>query len=176
MSFAGNAVIAKARAICGHTLKAEDYAQLAAKESVADVCAYLKQTERYGKALAAVNPQTVHRGQLEAIIRRSIFDIFERFQSFDHTKSRDFFKYIIKQLEIEQLLSALQSITSGMTVNYIAALPIFLTKHSQIDLAALGLVKSYSEAIGLLHGTAYEKIVCPALAEAESSARWISAI
>lgn len=169
MSFAGNAVIAKARAICGHTLKAEDYAQLAAKESVADVCAYLKQTERYGKALAAVNPQTVHRGQLEAIIRRSIFDIFERFHSFDQTKSRDFFKFIIKQLEIEQLLSALQSITSGMTVNYIAALPIFLTKHSQIDLAALGLVKSYSEAIGLLHGTAYEKIICPALAEAESS-------
>lgn len=171
MSFAGNAVIAKARAICGHTLKAEDYAQLAAKESVADVCAYLKQTERYGKALASVNPQTVHRGQLEALIRRSIFDIFERFHSFDQTKSRDFFKFIIKQLEIEQLLSALQSITSGMMMNYIAALPMFLTKHSQIDLAALGLAKSYSEAIGLLHGTAYEKIICPALAEAEGAGK-----
>lgn len=168
MSFAGNAVIAKARAICGHTLKAEDYTQLATKESVADVCAYLKQTEQYGKALASVNPQTVHRGQLEAIIRRSIFDIFERFHSFDHTKSREFFKYIVMQLEIEQLLSALQSMASGMTVEYIAALPMFLTKHSQIDLAALGLVKSYSEAIVLLHGTVYEKIVCPALAEAES--------
>lgn len=171
MSFAGNAVIAKARAVCGHTLKTEDYAQLAAKESVADVCAYLKQTERYGKALSSVNPQTVHRGQLEAIIRRSVFDIFERFHSFDQSNSREFFKFIVKQLEIEQLLSALQSITSGMTVEYIAALPMFLTKHSNIDLAALGLAKSYSEAITILHDTAYERIVCPALVEAETNGK-----
>ena len=46
MSFASNAVIAKAKAVYGHALKPEDYTQLSAKESVAEVCAYLKQTER----------------------------------------------------------------------------------------------------------------------------------
>ena len=44
MSFASNAVIAKVKAVCGHSLKRGDYVQLSAKESVADVCAYLKQT------------------------------------------------------------------------------------------------------------------------------------
>lgn len=169
MSFAGNAVIAKTRAVFGNSLKLEDYTQLAAKESVVDVCAYLKQTERYGKALASVNPQTVHRGQLEAMIRKSVFDIFERFYSFDHSESRSFFRYIIMQLEIEQILSALQSVASGITIEYIAALPMFLTKHTHIDFAALGLAKSFAEAAALLRGTAYEKSVCPALVEAEST-------
>lgn len=169
MSFASNAVIAKAKAVCGHSLKPVDYTQLAAKESVADVCAYLKQTERYGKALSSVNAQTVHRGQLESILRKSLFDIFERFHTFDHTESRVFFKYIVMQLEIEQILSALQSVAGGVSVNYIAALPIFLTKHSQVDLAALGLAGSFTEAAALLHGTVYEKTICPALVEAESS-------
>ena len=169
MSFAQNAVIAKARAVCGHALTAEDYTQLAAKESVADVCAYLKQTERYGKALASVNPQTVHRGQLEAIIRRSVFDIFERFHTFDHTESRGFFKYIVAELEIEQILAALQSVAGGESMQYIAALPMFLTEHTQVDLPALGLAKNFTEAAALLHGTSYEKTVCPALIEAENT-------
>lgn len=171
MSFAGNAVIAKARAVCGHALTPEDYTLLSARENVADVCAYLKQTERYGKALSSVNPQTVHRGQLEAILRKSVFDIFERFHTFDHTESRVFFKYIVMQLEIEQILSALQSVSSGVSMNYIAALPVFLTDRAQVDLAALGLAKSYAEASAILHGTVYEKSVCPALAEASGTGR-----
>lgn len=171
MSFAGNAVIAKARAVCGHALTSEDYTLLSARENVADVCAYLKQTERYGKALSSVNPQTVHRGQLEAILRKSVFDIFERFHTFDHTESRVFFKYIVMQLEIEQILLALQSAASGVSMNYIAALPVFLTDRAQVDLAALGLAKSFAEASAILHGTVYEKSVCPALAEAVGTGR-----
>lgn len=171
MSFASNAVIAKAKAVHGHALKPEDYTQLSAKESVAEVCAYLKQTERYGRALASVNPQTVHRGQLEALMRKSVFDIFERFHTFDHTESRFFFKYIIMQLEIGQILSALQSVASGVTMNYIAALPMFLTEHSAIDLAALGLAENYAQAAALLRGTPYERAVSPGLFEAQRTGK-----
>lgn len=168
MSQASNAVIAKARAVCGNSLKAEDYTQMAAKESVAGVCAYLKQTERYGKILASVNPQTIHRGQLEAMIRRSVYGIFERFHTFDKTESRVFFKFIVSQLEIEQILAALQSVASGVATGYIAALPMFLTKYSQVDLAPLGFAESYAEAAEFFRGTIYEKAVCPALIEAET--------
>ena len=169
MSHASNAVIAKARAVCGNSLNADDYTQMAAKENVAGVCAYLKQTERYGRVLASVNAQTVHRGQLESMLRRSVFDIFERFHTFDHTESRVFFKYIVMELELEQILSALQSVASGISMNYIAALPMFLTKYSQIDFAALGLAESFADAAEILRGTVYEKTVCPALVEAETT-------
>lgn len=155
MSFSSNSVIAKARAVLGRSLTAEDYTQLAAKENVPDVCAYLKQTTRYGQALASVNPQTVHRGQLEAVMRRSVFDIFESFHRFDYTESKDYFRYIVMRLEIEQILTAIQCVSSGSADSFIAAMPMFLTEHANVDLPALGTAESLIEALHILEGTPY---------------------
>ncbi|MBD5128542.1 MAG: V-type ATPase subunit [Ruminococcaceae bacterium] len=169
MSFSSNSVIAKARAVVGRSLTAEDYTQLAAKENVPDVCAYLKQTARYGKALAAVNPQTVHRGQLEAVMRRSVFDIFESFHRFDYTESKEYFKYIVMQLEIEQILTAVQCVAAGSTDTYIAAMPMFLTEHSCVDLPALGTAESLIEALHILEETPYFAVLKePLIAAAET--------
>ena len=159
MSFSSNAVTAKARAVLGRSLTADDYTQLSAKENVSDVCAYLKQTARYGKALAAVNPQTVHRGQLEAVLRRSVFDIFESFHRFDFTESKNYFKYIVMQLEIEQLLAAIQCVSSGSSDTYIAAMPMFLTEHANVDLPALGLSAGLADALQILDGTPYFSVL-----------------
>lgn len=159
MSFASNSVVAKARAVFGKSLTAEDYSQLVSKETVADVCAYLKQTPRYAKALTPVSPQSVHRAQLEALVQKSIFDIFESFHRFDYTKTKGFFNYIISELEIEQILLALQNAASGSSVDFVAKLPSFLAEHSRVDLIALGRAGSLIEALELLRGTSYEKVI-----------------
>lgn len=169
MSNSSNSVIAKARAVYGRALTADDYAQMASKETVAGVCAYLKQTERYGAALGSVNPQTVHRGQLEQLLRRAVFDIFESFHRFDFTDSKVYFKYIVQKLEIEQMFGAFRSISGNSADSFIAILPMFLTKYSDVDLAALGMAKNLVEAAELLRGTVYEKSLYPVLvASAES--------
>lgn len=170
-SNASNAVIAKARAVFGHSLSAEDYILLSSKESVSDVCAYLKQTARYGAALSAVNPQTVHRGQLEAVLKRSVFDIFENFHKFDFTESKKFFEYIVMRQEIDVILSALQAIESGNSEGFITQLPMFLTKHSQTDLAAFGTSRNYVEAAGLLAGTTFAKPLGELLINAAESGK-----
>ena len=159
MAFASNSVIAKARAVYGRALTAEDYSQLASKDNVADVCAYLKQTPRYAKTLASVNAQTIHRAQLEALVQKSVFDIFESFHKFDYTDSKGFFNYIISELEIEQILLALQNAASGSSVDFVAKLPGFLIEHSKVDLLALGRAGSLANAVELLRGTVYEKTV-----------------
>lgn len=166
MSFSSNSVIAKARAVVGRSLTAEDYTQLAAKENVPAVCAYLKQTARYGEALAAVNPQTVHRGQLEAVMKRSVFDIFESFHRFDYTESKNYFRYIVKRLEIEQILAAIQCVAAGNADTYIAAMPMFLTEHTDIDLPALGTAESLMEALHILEGTPYFALLKEPIAHA----------
>ncbi len=159
MAFSSNSVAAKARAIYGKQLTREDFTQLASKETVADVCSYLKQTACYGKALAAINPQTVHRGQLEALLRKSVFDTFETFHRFDFTESRFFFRFIAQRLEIDQILSAVQAVMSGSSDSYFAELPMFLTKYSQADLPALGSAKSLPEIAELISGTSYAKVL-----------------
>lgn len=159
MSFSSNSVIAKARAVFGQSLTYEDYARLAARKTVSEVCAGLKQTPRYSSALAEANPGTIRRGQLEALLRRAIFDIFDSFHRFDFTESKGFFKYIIMRLEIEQILLALQGVSGGGSDWYIANLPSFLENISGIDLAALGKAKSLPEAAEILRGSEYFKAI-----------------
>ncbi|MBQ4165593.1 MAG: V-type ATPase subunit [Oscillospiraceae bacterium] len=169
MSFSFNSVIAKARAVYGKALTPEDYAVLCSRTSVAEAAAFLKQTPRYEKALSAINPQTVHRGQLEALLTRSIFEVFERFHSFDFSESRAFFRYIIMELEAEQLLTAIEGIGAGSAERYIAELPVFLTRHAQTDLIALGKARSYLDIAELLSGTSYDKILRPLLIDAQEN-------
>ena len=171
MSFSSNAVIAKARAVFGRSLTAEDYARLAAKDTVADVCEALKASPRYEKALASVNSQTVYRGQLESLLRRAVFDIFESFRKFDFTESKGFFKFIVARLEIEQILLAIQSVAGGSSDDYIAALPVFLIDFSQVDLAALGRARGLVEASELLRGSVYSKEIGGLLVSAAETGR-----
>lgn len=171
MPSSSNAVSAKARAVFGKSLTYEDYVQLAAKTSLAEVCEYLRQTERYEKALAKVNPQKIHRGQLEALVKSAVFDTFERFHRFDFSESRRQFAFIISQLEAEQIISAIEGVAAGSTVKYISELPLFLTKHSTVDLLALGTSESFADILNKLEGTRYAKLLRKLLIGAQESGK-----
>ncbi len=171
MSFSSNAVIAKARAIYGRSLTAEDYAQLCSKTTVTEAAAFLKQTERYGKALAGINPQSIHRGQLESLLSRSVFDVFERFHKFDFSSSRSFFRYINMQLEADQIVNAIEGVAAGTAERYIASLPMFLLTHSFTDLMALGKARTYLDIAQVLEGSPFAKAVRPLLIDAAESGR-----
>lgn len=166
MSFTSNSIIAKARAIYGSSLTAEDYQQLCSKSTVAEAAAFLKQTARYSAVLSGINPQNVHRSQLEALVAKNIFDVFERFHRFDFSDSRAFFRYIIMELEAEQLLLAIEAVAAGTMEKYIADVPLFLSEHSQVDLLALGAANSFLDIARLLENTAFAKTLCPLLIDA----------
>lgn len=171
MSFSSNSVIAKSRAIFGRSLTREDFAQLCDKKSVAEAAAFLKNTPRYGEALAGVNPQTVHRGQLEALLDKTIFNIFDGFRRFDFTESKWFFREIVMLLEAEQILNAIEGVATGSTDSYIAALPTFLISRSRIDLLELGKSRSFEDISRMLAGTEFSRLLPPLLAEAATTGR-----
>lgn len=171
MSFSSNAVIAKSRAVFGRSLKAEDYVQLSSKASVAEAAAYLKQTERYGRILAGINPQTIYRLQLEELISKLIFEIFESFRKFDYSNGRAFFLYIIMQLEAEQILAAMESFAYGSSEHYISTLPSFLIKHAEADLLALGRARSFLDIADILENTKFGRLLRPLLIEAEETGK-----
>lgn len=172
MSFSSNAVTAKCRAVFGRSLTAQDYAQLCEKKNVAEAAAYLKNTARFSAALSGVDPQTIHRGQLEARLAESVFGIFDSFRRFDFTESQWFFREIVTRLEIEQILIALQGVANGSTDSYITALPPFLIERSHIDLLALGKAHSFEDIGSQLAGTDYGRILQPLLGTVGSGGRF----
>lgn len=171
MSFSSNSVIARSRAVFGRSLSADDLAQLCSKRTVSDAAAFLKNTARYGEALAGVTPQTVHRGQLESLLDRTVFNIFDSFRRFDFTESKWFFRLIVTRLEAEQILNAIQAVADGSTDSYIAAVPTFLISRSRIDLLELGKAESFGDIARMLSGTEFGRLLQPLLAEAQTTGK-----
>ncbi len=62
------AVTAKARVYRGRLLAPSDYLRLLELETVGEIAAYLAKTEAYGPYITEPSPETMHRGDLEAII------------------------------------------------------------------------------------------------------------
>ncbi len=169
MSFSQNSVIARSRSVYGKSLTAEELSKLCGKRSVAEAAEFLRNTPRYHDALADIEPSTIHRGQLEALLDRAVFDIFDSFRRFDLTESSWFFRSIIARLETEQVLIAVQCVADGSTDSYISALPAFLIEKSKLKLLELGRAQSFTDIGRVLAGTHYGDILSPILIEAQAA-------
>lgn len=89
-SFSGQAMIAKAHAMYGKRLKSENYHELVRLKSVGDIAAYLKNTPGYADTLANIYPESIHRGQLELLLRKSVFNKYVRLARYDTTSKNSF--------------------------------------------------------------------------------------
>ncbi|MCH5203308.1 MAG: V-type ATPase subunit [Oscillospiraceae bacterium] len=155
MAFASNAVLAKSRAVYGRRLTKEDYMRLSSMKTVADVCEYLKKTPRYERSLSDANPRTMHRGRLEELLKRAVYDVFESFHIFDYSNCKSYFKFIVARLEIEQIISAVSAVLSKSSDFYIATLPTFITKNSRVDLPSIASAENIANAAEILKKTPY---------------------
>lgn len=66
---ASNAVLAKARALYGRRLRAEDYRRLTDCHTMTELANELKALPLYANTLAEVNPTYARRAQLENLLR-----------------------------------------------------------------------------------------------------------
>ena len=160
-NFKSQAIVAKARAIYGRRLTEDDYKQLVMKTSVSEVCAYLKNTDRYSKILSSVNERTVHRGQVENLIRRNNFRIYEKLYVYDNKSNDDFYTYYLQKVQIKEILNAIMFINAGKDDDYITSFPAFLMAHSEIDLIKLAKANTFDELLGVIKNTRYYKVLKP---------------
>ena len=66
-ALSSNAVLSKARAMYGKRLTAENYRELLNCKTVGEIAAVLKSRTVYGKLLAGINENEIHRGMLETV-------------------------------------------------------------------------------------------------------------
>lgn len=165
--FQAQAIVAKARAIYGRRLKLDDYKQLVVKSTVSEVCAYLKNTERFDKILASVNEKTIHRGQIENLIKRNNFETYEKLYIYDHDESKGFYDYYMHKIEIKEILNAIMYINAGGDDDYITSFPAFLISHSKIDLVKLAKANTFPDLMKVIKQTKYYKTLLPLVPEGE---------
>ena len=76
ISYSG--IATKTRAMRGKLLTREDYASLAELKSVADAVTYLRQHTAYGGLLKEVTESRLHRGVVEELLLRSLYEDFNK--------------------------------------------------------------------------------------------------
>ena len=99
-----NATVAKIMAIYGKRLKQEDYQSLLNQQSVAEVAEYLKKNTYFSELLAPIDTNTIHRGMLENLLRRSIFEKYVKIISFEQIGRQEFYNYRILRAEVDEIL------------------------------------------------------------------------
>lgn len=103
-----NATVAKIMAIYGKRVTPQDYAEMMNKQSVSEAAEYLKKNTHYSSVLASIDTNTVHRGMLEDLLRRSVFETYMRITGFEHISKQEFYNYKIIQTEINEILRCIR--------------------------------------------------------------------
>mgnify|MGYP002674593708 CR=1 FL=1 len=156
-----HAVTAKARALYGKRITPEQYKELLHCRSVPDIAAYLKSSTAYAEALHNISESTIHRGQLENMLRRWNFETYTKLYHYVNSSNDNLFHLIIVEFEIREILRMILLLKAGNPQEYISSLPGFLLSRCKVNLLELAKIRSFDELLKLLEHTEYETILAP---------------
>ncbi len=161
ISMASNVLTAKARAKYGSRLKEEDYVSLLNCSSVVEIAAYLKNNTSYSKFLAGVDENTIHRGQLEAIVSKKHYFDVDLLCEYDTSSGAEFAHYIIFKNCVRLLMWKILSIASDSDFTFFVSddTAELLSWHSGLDINSIQLAKTYDELIEAITPSEYANIL-----------------
>lgn len=154
-----NATTAKLRAVYGKRLRTEDYDALVAKKSVSEIAEYLKQSTCYRSALENIETANLHRGYLELVLRRNLYETYERFCRFQQLDKEEFFRFQLVHIEIRELLRGILYLNAGSGDEFIAALPAYLISRASFPILELGKAQDFSAVLRLIAHTPYHAVL-----------------
>ncbi len=160
-TYAGNAIITKAKSLYGKRLRAEDYEQLLRYNKISDIVAYLKKNDKYSNTLDDIMDFSIHRGQLEDLINKSYFNNLTKMVKFVGTQDKKFYELDMIRREIDIVLSSVRSIISGSIESSIRDLPLFFRNHASFDIGEISKSLSMTDLLKALEGTRYFEVVRP---------------
>lgn len=157
----GNAVLAKARALYGSRLRADDYRRLMACRTMTELATALKEYPLYSEALAEVNPQYARRVQLENLLRQSLYTRYDSLCRYDRSAGSKVYEYFTLCCEVDELTAAMRCLDAGRPGDYLFRLPEFMQQRCCIDLYALAKATSLDGILAAVAGTRWEKVLAP---------------
>ena len=154
-----NAMAAKTKAIYAKRLKENDYNNLLAKKSVAEIASYLKNETYFKDSLEGINEKALHRGQLEVIIRNDLIHRLSRVLRYGDNRNESFYNIIVTRSEINLVITSIRALISNEYEALVVKLPIAIENQMCFDIKKMANCRSFEELLAILKGTPYYKIV-----------------
>ncbi|MCD8153954.1 MAG: V-type ATPase subunit [Clostridiales bacterium] len=155
LSYSGLATKIRAmqsRLITDHQL--EEIVQL---PDVPQVAAYLKKTPEYANLWTSLDENSLHREQLENLLRNSIFQNFSRLYHFAGQEQRVFLELYSTRYEIRLLKKIMASLFDHRNIDPVDISPYrdFFRLHSKLDMDRLTACPSMEEFVHALKGSEF---------------------
>lgn len=154
-----NAIMAKARAMYGQRLTGEDYENLIACTSMAELVTYLKTRTAYADAFRNLSAAQSEAGYIEFAIRKRAYNQFSNLCHYEMTLGEEFSNYFIVNEEVKQILSCIKSVLLDNSEKYIMNMPSFYERSLHFNVKALMSVRSLEQLSEILCGTPYRRII-----------------
>lgn len=152
-----SAVIAKAKSKYGKRLQMKDYNALVKCGSISEIIQYLRSYTYYQQFLNKVS-NDVHRGNLENILREKLYDNFLSLCRYNSDKS-PVTTYILRKTEDKEIVKFLTLLSAGKPHEYLFALPMYFTEHTDIPLEKLSKITNHRELLDAFDKTIYKKVL-----------------
>ena len=159
-SFTANAVYAKAHALYGKRLKKQNYEDLLNCRSLPELVNYLKTRTSYGSTFLNT-PSDISTQQIQELLRLHLLEDFEAISRYEISAGDNFYQYFIVKNDIKQILGFIRLLIIGRPEKYLADLPAFFNKHSQLDLYKMAKSDSFGGLLEALDDTEYRELLVP---------------
>lgn len=147
----------KIRAMQSKLVTEEQLQEIAQLSSVPQVIAYLKRTPEYKKSWASLDETELHRGQIERLLKTSIFNNFQRIYHFSNPTQRKFLDLYSRRYEIRLLKEIMTNIFDHRSTNPLDISPYgeFFRLHSNLDIQKLVLCETIEDFLNSLKGNEF---------------------
>lgn len=160
-SLSSTAILTKVKAMAGRMLREEDYEQLLHRDSVAACAAYLKSQTSYAAVLQGIQETQVHRGTLEALLQKTLFEQFIRLQRYAGRSNRFFYDSYAMRLEIKCIETRIRMLGREGAKAFIQFVPGYILPYLSLDVEALGDAEDFDALLRALRRTPYFKVLEP---------------
>ena len=150
----------KIRAMQSRLTTLEQFEEILQLSDVTQVAAYLKRMPEYSSKWDALDENTLHRGQIEKLLKKSIFQNFSRIYHFANPEQRKFLDLYSRRYEIRVLKEVMTNIFDHRDTDPVDVSPYreFFRLHSNIDVDRITTCSTMEELISCLKGEKFDML------------------
>ncbi|MCD8391346.1 MAG: V-type ATPase subunit, partial [Firmicutes bacterium] len=153
------AIAAKLKAMYAKTISDAEMAQLAEKQTVGEICDYLKSTEAYRDVLEDIDEENAHRGIIELRMKKKLMDDFFRIYEFSDRQFMTVMDFVFRRREVEFLKNEIHYIYTKderkPKPEAESAFESFFEKYTKIDKDAMQNAKTLDDCYAACKNTCY---------------------
>ena len=144
----------KIRAMQSRLVTDEQLEEIVQLPNVPQITAYLKRTPEYQNIWSGLDENDLHRGQIEKLLKKSIFRNFSRLYHFANQEQRTFLTLYSKRYEIRVLKEIMTNLFDHRDTDPVDISPYrdFFRLHSRLDIDRLAACANMDEFIAALKG------------------------